>query len=106
MPPMQAIIYHPSILKTPLLSSLKMKAKLSLLVSLNHSMDPSLTEMKVILNDPALLSRNGISEECSGLFGMVDQRQPNKALKASIKKLRQQLRRRSRSGTQNCRAFR
>ena len=49
-------------------------------------MNPSLTEMKTILNSPAFPSRNGMSEEASRLFEMVDQRQPKKALKVAIKK--------------------
>jgi len=82
----QAIIYQPSVVKTPSLTSMKIRAKLLLLVSLNHSMDPSLTELNTILNDPAFLRRNDISDETSGLFEMVDQGQPDKALKAAIKK--------------------
>ena len=82
----QAIIYQPSVVKTPSLTSMKIRAKLLLLVSLNHSMDLSLTELNTILNDPAFLRRNDISDETSGLFEMVDQGQPDKALKAAIKK--------------------
>ena len=55
-----------------------MKVKLSFLVSLNHSADPAILEMKTIKNDPGYLRRSDISQETVKLKQKVEQEQTEK----------------------------
>ena len=55
-----------------------MKVKLSFLVSLNHSADPAILEVKTIKNDPGYLRRSDISQETVKLKQKVEQEQTEK----------------------------
>ena len=76
----QAIIHHPSVVKTPSLASVKVRAKLSLLASLSRFADPTVMEMKNVFNDSAILWRNDVNQEIQDLFQEADQGRPAKSL--------------------------
>ena len=83
----QAIIHHPSVVKTPSLASVKVRAKLSFLASLSRSTDPAMMDMENILNDSAFLWRNDVNQEIQDLFQETDQGRPAKSLQKTIRKL-------------------
>ena len=83
----QAIIHHPSVVKTPSLASVKVRAKLSLLASLSRFADPTVMEMKNVFNDSAILWRNDVNQEIQDLFREADQGWPAKSLQKTIRKL-------------------
>ena len=78
----RAILYHSGVLKVPSLSSVKFKAKLSLLTSLNCSSDPSIQEINVVFN----LSRE-MALKIKSIYQEVNHQQPKKSLINSTKRL-------------------
>lgn len=82
-----AIIHHPSVVKTPSLASVKVRAKLSLLTSFSRSTNPTVMDMENILNDSAFLWRNDVNQEIQDLIQEADQGRPATSLQTTIRKL-------------------
>lgn len=72
----RAIIFHPSVLKTPSLASTKLKSKLSLLASLSCSTDPATRSEHHVKWFPGDVWRSGISPAILELYQEAEQRQP------------------------------